>query len=81
MSKQKIRVQRKTFATYYGQKLVTAVVKNLLPVQGAEETRASSAGQEGPLEKNMAAHSSVLTWRLLWTEERGRLWSIGLQRV
>ena len=41
----------------------------------------SSVDLEDPLEKNMAAHASVLTWRILWTEERGRLWSIGLQRV
>ena len=39
-----------------------------------------SLGQEGPL-KNMAAHSSVLAWRIPWTEEPGGLQSKGLQRV
>ena len=39
-----------------------------------------SLDQEDPLEKEMATHSSILAWRLPWTEERGRLQSIGLQR-
>ena len=39
-----------------------------------------SLDQEDPLEKDMATHSSILAWRLPWTEERGRLQSIGLQR-
>ena len=38
-------------------------------------------GQEDPLEDGMAAHSSVLDWRILWTEEPGGLQSMGLQRV
>ena len=37
--------------------------------------------QEDPLEEGMATHSSILAWRILWTEETGRLQSIGLQRV
>ena len=41
----------------------------------------ASAGQEGPLEEGMATHSSVLAWRILWTEEPGGLKSIGSQRV
>ena len=40
-----------------------------------------SLGQEDPLEKGMATHSSILAWRIPWTEEPGRLQSIGLQRV
>ena len=40
-----------------------------------------SLGQEDPLEKEMAAHSSVLAWEISWTEELGRLQSIELQRV
>ena len=39
-----------------------------------QETRAQSLGQEDPLEKKMATHSSILSWRILWTEEPGRLW-------
>ena len=38
-------------------------------------------GQEGPLEKEMATHSSILAWRIPWTEEPGRLQSKGSQRV
>ena len=41
----------------------------------------ASAGQEDPLEEGMAAHSSVLAWRIPWTEETGGLQSIALQRV
>jgi len=40
-----------------------------------------SLGQEDPLEESMATHSSILAWRIPWTEEPGRLQSIGLQRV
>ena len=45
------------------------------------ETRVRSLGQEEPLEKDMATHSSILAWRLPWTEEPGRLQSTGSQRV
>ena len=45
------------------------------------ETRVQSLGREDPLEKEMATHSSILAWRIPWTEEPGRLQSTGLQRV
>ena len=45
------------------------------------ETRVRSPGREDPLEKGMATHSSVLAWRVPWTEEPGRLQSMGSQRV
>ena len=45
------------------------------------ETQVRSLGQEDPLEKEMATHSSVLTWRIPWREEPGGLQSMGLQRV
>ena len=41
----------------------------------------SIAGSEDPLEKGMATHSSILAWRIPWTEEPGGLQSMGLQRV
>ena len=41
----------------------------------------STLGQEDPMEKGMATHSSILTWRIPWTEEPGGLPSTGLQRV
>ena len=40
-----------------------------------------SLGQEDPLEKEMATHSNILAWKIPWTEEPGRLQSMGLQRV
>ena len=46
-----------------------------------QETQVPSLGWEDPLEKGMASHSSILAWRILWTEEPARLQSIGLQRV
>ena len=45
------------------------------------ETRVSSLSWEDPLEEEMATHSSILAWRITWTEEPGRLQSMGLQRV
>ena len=45
------------------------------------ETRVQSLGQEDPLEKEMAPHSSTLAWRIPWTEEPGGLLSLGLHRV
>ena len=45
------------------------------------ENWVQSLDWEDPLEKGMATHSSVLAWRISWTEEPGRLQSIGLQRV
>ena len=54
------------------------MVKNLLAMQ---ETCIRSLGQEDPLEKGMATYSSILAWRIPWTEETGRLQSMGWQRV
>ena len=58
--------------------LVAQMVKNSSTMQ---ETLVQSLGQEDPLEKGMATHSSVLAWRFPWTEEPGRLQSMGLRRV
>ena len=57
---------------------MTQTVKNLPAVQ---ETRVRSPGQEDPLEEGMATHSSILAWRIPWTEEPGGLESMGSQRV
>ena len=54
------------------------MVKNLPAMQ---ETQVRSLGQEEPLEKGMAPHSSVLAWRIPWTEEPGWLQPTGSQRV
>ena len=50
-------------------------------MQEAKETRVPSLGREDPLEEGVAAHSSVLAWRVPWTEEPGGLQSVGLHRV
>ena len=46
-----------------------------------QKTQVQSLGQEDPLEKEMATHSSLLTWEIPWTEEPGRLQSVGHKRV
>ena len=48
-------------------------------MQETQETQAQSLGWEDPLEEEMAAHSSILAWRIPWTEEPSRLQSMGLQ--
>ena len=58
--------------------LVAQTVKRLPTMR---ETWVQSLGQEDLLEKGMATHSSTLAWKILWTEKRGRLQSMGSQRV
>ena len=62
--------------TYIWASLVAQMIKNLPTKQ---ETWVRSLSQEDPLEKGMATHSNILAWRIPWTEEPGRLWSMGLQ--
>ena len=57
---------------------VARMVKNLLAMQ---ETQVQSLGQEDPLEEGMATHSSILAWRIPWTEEPGGLLSTGSQSI
>ena len=56
-----------------------AQMVNCLPAMW--ETQVQSLGWEDPLEKEMATHSSTLAWKIPWTEEHGRLQSMGSQRV
>ena len=58
--------------------MVAQMVERLPTMQ---ETQVQSLGQEDLLEKEMATHSSVLAWKIPWTEVPGRLQSMGLQRV
>ena len=58
--------------------LVVQMVMNLPAMQ---ETQARSLGQEDPLEKRKAIHSSILAWRISWREEPERLQSMGSRRV
>ena len=57
------------------------MVKNLPVMQESQETQVLSLGQEDPLKEEMATHSSIFAWRILWTGKPGGLHSIGLQRV
>ena len=61
---------------YLWASLVAKLVKNLSAMQ---ETQVQSLGQEDPLEKEMTTHSTILAWRIPWTEEPGRLHSMGSQ--
>ena len=54
-------------------------VKNLPAIQEPQETRVLSMGQEDPLEEEMATYSSILAWRIPWTEEPSGLQFTGLQ--
>ena len=58
--------------------MVAQTVKNLSAMQ---ETQVHSLGQEDPPQEGMASHSSMLAWRIPWTEEPGGLQSMELQRI
>ena len=58
-----------------------SVVNYLPAMQEPQVTRVQFLGQEDPLVEEMTPHSSILAWRILWTQKAGRLQSIGLQRV
>ena len=61
---------------YLGPNLVAQKLKHLPPMQ---ETQVRTLNQEDPLEKEMVTHSSILAWRIPWTEEPYGLQSMGLQ--
>ena len=63
---------------YKGTSVVAQTVKHLTTMR---ETQVQSLGWEDTLEKEMAAHSSTLAWKIPWTEEPGGLQSMGSQRV
>ena len=67
---------RKIFPLYLWPSLVAQMVKNQRVMQ---ETCVQSLGQEDPLEKGMATHSSILAWRIPWTGEPARLQSMRSQ--
>ena len=71
----------RVFSKFYGNNwayLVAQMVKNPPAIQ---ETQVQALGQEDALEKGMATHSSILVWRIPWTEEPGGLQSMESQRV
>ena len=78
-------VWRETGSPKYGigqtREINGSVVKNLPAVKETQEMQVRSLGREDALEKEMAAHSSILAWKIPWTEEPGGLQSMGSQRV
>ena len=62
-------------------RIPSLVAQTLRGLPVTQETSVQSLGQEDPLEKEMAARSSILAWRSQWMEEPGRLQPVGLQRV
>ena len=58
-----------------------SVVKNPTAIQETQEMQVQSLGLENPLEEEMATHSSILAWKIPWTEKPGGLQSMGLQRT
>ena len=58
-----------------------SAVKNMPAMQEMHEMQVQSLGWEDPLEEKMATHSSILAWRIPWTEEHGGLLSIRSHRV
>ena len=57
------------------------MVKNLPVMQELQEKQVRSPGREDPLEEGMATHSSILAWRIPWTEEPGGIQSMGPPRI
>ena len=62
-------------------KLDSLVAQMVMGLPVMQETWVQSLGQDDPLEKEMAPHSSILAWKIPWTEKPGRLQSMGSQRV
>ena len=60
---------------------ISFIAKLVRKLPAIQETQVQSLGQEDPLEKKMATHSSILAWRIPWTEEPGGLQSMGLQEL
>ena len=71
-------MNRRLVNNLLGASLVAQMVKNLPATQ---KTWGRSLSWEDPLEKQIATHSNILAWKIPWTEEPGRLQSMGLQRV
>ena len=61
--------------------IVSLMAQTVKRLPAMQETQVWSLGWEDPLEKEMATHSSNLAWKIPWTEEPGRLQSMGSQRV
>ena len=69
------------FNNHFNKPWASLVARRLKRLPAIRETWVRSLGQEDPLEKEMATHSSILDWRIPWTEEPGGLQFMGSQRV
>ena len=67
--------------TTHSSMLASLVAHSVNSLPAMQETQVQSPGEEIPLEKEMATHSSILAWRIQWTKEPGGLQSMGSQRV
>ena len=74
----KSQTRLSNFHFHFETSLVAQMIKHLPTMR---ETQVQSLGREDPLETEMAPHSSTLAWKIPWTEEPGKLQSMGLQRV
>ena len=74
-------VQPQSLTNFESLKTASLVAQRLKRLPVMRETWVRSLGWEDPLEKEMETHSSILAWRIPWTEEPGGLQSMGLQRV
>ena len=74
VAKSRTRLNDFTFTMVFPASLVAQTVKHLPTMR---ETQVRSLGREDPLEKEKATHSSILAWKIPWTEEPGRLQSMG----
>ena len=72
---------RHYYYSHFTSKNTKAHIENPPPMQETQVIQVQSPGQEDPLEAEMATHSSILAWEILWTEELGRLQSMESQRV
>ena len=70
-------VNKLIYTEMLGASLMAQIIKSLPAMQ---KTQVQSLGWEDPLEKEMAIHSSILAWKISWTEEPGGLQSLGLQK-
>ena len=74
-------LQQQILSTNLGVLWASSVFRRVKNPPAMQETWVQSLGQEDPLEKEMATHSSILAWRIPWTEELGGLQSMGSQRI
>ena len=73
--------QKKISHPIFSERYPSLVVQTVKRLSTMQESRVRSLGREDPLEKEMAIHSGTIAWKIPWTEEPGRLQSMGSKRV